>query len=297
MTDPDQLVSIAGDHLSAQINPFGAELHSLRDAAGRDYLWDGDPAVWAGRAPILFPIVGAVAGGVIRVDGQEYPMAKHGFARRMAWTPIARTPGSARFRLVADATTRAVYPFEFRLDIDFAIAGSALEMVATVHNDGATDMPASFGFHPAFRWPLPGGGARAEHRISFAAPEPMPIRRIDADGLLRPAPEPSPVDGDTLIVRDDLFDQDAMIFDRLESRHLRFGAPGATQIDIDFPDMPLLGVWTKPGATYLCIEPWQGIADPEGFAGALRDKPGTLIIAPETQRTFRMRIDIGGGSS
>ena len=291
MPDTPALVRIANDHLAAEIDLFGAELHSLRDEHGRDLQWNGDPAWWTGRAPVLFPIVGAVAGDVIRVDGRSYPMAKHGFARRKPWALIAQDDAAVVLRLEADDQTRAAYPFEFRLDLRFAIERTALTMTATLSNPGSVPLPASFGFHPALRWPLPGGAARADHRIRFAQDEPAPIRRIDQDGLLRPAPEPSPIEGRAFIVRDGLFEDDAMIFDALASRSLRFGTPGGTTLQVDFTGMPLLGIWTKPGAPYLCIEPWHGIADPQGYAGEFRDKPGVIEIAPGASHDFGMRID------
>jgi galactose mutarotase-like enzyme len=279
MPDPTPLVRIAGESLSAEINPFGAELHSLRDSAGRDLLWHGDPAIWNGRAPILFPIVGA--------------MAKHGFARRKTWQVVAQSADAATFRLEPDAETRAAYPFDFRLDLRFAIEGAGLSMTATLSNPGDVPLPASFGFHPALLWPLPGGAPRDAHRVVFAEAEPAPIRRIDTDGLLRPTPEPTPVEGRDLVVRDDLFEDDAMIFDTLASHRLRFGAPGGMALDVAFPGMPLLGIWTKPGAPYLCIEPWQGVADPEGYAGEFRDKPGVIAVPAGGDYIFAMRIDIG----
>jgi len=288
------IVRIASPLLSAQINPFGAELHALQDADGRDLLWNGDPAFWTGRAPILFPVVGAVADGVIRIDGHDWPMPKHGFARRKVFTLVEQAPDSATFRLEADAETRAAYPFEFRLDIRFAVEGAALLIEAVLHNPGAEALPASFGFHPALRWPLPFGAARAEHRLRFEQEEPAPIRRIGADGLLRAAPEPTPVEGRDLALRDALFEDDALIFDTPASRRLVYGAPGAPALEIDFPDMPMLGVWTKPGAGYICIEPWQGIADPQGYSGAFRDKPGVIEVTPGATRIFAMRIGIGG---
>ncbi|WP_404710746.1 aldose 1-epimerase family protein [Sphingomonas sp. MMS24-J13] len=296
MADPTPLVSIAGASLSAEINPLGAELHSLRDGEGRDLLWDGDPAFWTGRAPILFPVVGAVAGGVIRVDGRGYPMAKHGFARRKTWTLVEHDAAAATFRLLPDEETRSAYPFDFRLELRFVIDDKGLSLSATLTNPGQAPLPASFGFHPALRWPLPGGAPRDRHIVRFAEPEPDPIRRIDRDGLLRPAPEPSPVEGRAILVRDAMFEDDAMIFDSLSSRALSFGAAGGTILDIAFPNMPFLGIWTKPGAPYLCIEPWHGIADPEDFAGEYRDKPGVIEVAPGRDHIFAMRIDIGSAT-
>lgn len=288
-----QIVSIRSDRLSAEISTLGAELRALRDEAGRDLLWDGDPAWWTGRAPVLFPIVGAVANDTIHVDGTAYALAKHGFARKTEWQLVEQTESCATFRLADSEATRAVYPFAFRLDLRFAIEGATLSMVATLDNVGTRDLPASFGFHPALRWPLPYGAEKDAHRVIFAAPEPAPIRRIDGAGLMRPAPEPTPVIGDMLAPDASLFEDDAIIFDRLASRSLSFGAPGTRGLQVDFPDMPELGIWQKPGAPYLCIEPWAGYADPQGYSGELRDKPGILKLPAGSSHIFTMKITLG----
>lgn len=288
---PDR-VRIASPALSAEISPLGAELQVLRDREGRDLLWDGDPAWWTGRAPILFPIIGAVAGGVIRVDGRDYPLAKHGFARRKMWTIAAQHESAATFRLEDDAETRQVYPFAFRLDIRFAVEDAKLSVVATLTNRDSRELPASFGYHPAFRWPLPYGAAKAAHRLTFSKPEPEPIRRIDSDGLVRPAPEPTPVTGAVLVPDARLFEDDAIIFDRPASRQVTFDAPGTPGLAVAYPDMSELGIWQKPGAPYLCIEPWAGHADPEGFTGDFRDKPGIVRLAPGAERDFTMTITL-----
>jgi galactose mutarotase-like enzyme len=291
-----ETIRIENGLLAAEISPLGAELVRLQDEQGRELLWDGDPAFWTGHAPILFPIVGEVAGGVIRVDGVGYPLGRHGFARRRRFAVVEHTDSEALFRLESDAESHAVYPFDFQLDLRFALTRTTLTCEAVLHNPGTVPLPASLGFHPAFRWPLPWGGARAEHRVAFAQPESAPVRRLDGDGLLRAAPEPNPVDGTDLVLRDALFEDDALIFDRLDSRLVRFGVPGGRELRVDFTGMPMLGLWTKPGAGYLCIEPWQGIADPAGFAGEFRAKPGVVEIAPGARRSFAFRVDIGSGT-
>jgi galactose mutarotase-like enzyme len=230
--------------------------------------------------------------GEYRFDGRSYSMPKHGFARHSAFELAEKTSGRAVLRLEATAETRAIYPFHFALDLDFAVDGRTLTMRATIANRGGVPMPASFGFHPALRWPLPFGEPRDAHRIVFAQEEPSPIRRIDADGLLTPDPLPTPVVGDTLVLRDDLFEDDALIFDRLASRSLRYGAASDSQLQVDFQDFPTLGVWTKAGAHYVCIEPWHGSADPVGFAGDIREKPGIFEVAPGEVRSLAMQITL-----
>jgi galactose mutarotase-like enzyme len=288
------MIRIATDALSAEISTLGGELRVLKDEAGRDLLSDGPPEYWTGRAPFLFPIVGAVNGEVIHLDGKTYSMAKHGFARKSEFAVVEQAVDRATLRLEASEATRIRYPFDFRLDITHSIHGSALRTEAVLTNPGEVSLPASFGFHPALRWPLPWGGAREDHRLVFAEAEPAPIRRIDVDsGLVFPDPRPTPVEGDMLAPRDALFVEDALIFDRLASRSLRYGVPGERMIRVDFPDMPLLGVWTKPGAPFLCIEPWQGLADPVGYEGDFRAKPYVIELAPGAERRFVMTLDIG----
>ncbi|HEX4182029.1 MAG TPA: aldose 1-epimerase family protein [Caulobacteraceae bacterium] len=293
MSEGHALVAISSEGLSAQINPLGAELHALSDSEGRGLLWDGDPSVWSGRAPILFPIVGALNGGQYRWGGKSYALPKHGFARRSLFEVVEASPSSATFRLEWSEETLLVYPFRFQLDVRFSVSGATLDIVATVRNlDAAAAMLASFGFHPAFRWPLPYGQPRAEHRIEFEAPEPEPIRRIDADGLVRPQGLVTPVRGRELALRDELFADDALIFDPVHSRKVRYGAGAGPRLEVAFPGTPRLGVWTKPGAGYVCIEPWRGVADPQGFDGDLSAKPGVFAVEPLQSAVMTMSVGL-----
>jgi len=272
-------IEIASDALTAAINPLGAELTWLRDAAGRELMTDADPAFWTGHAPILFPIVGRLNGDVLRIDGSEYTMLQHGFARRMAFAVTEHSAERATFRLTDSPDTHTAYPFPFVLEIGFAVAGATLTMSVRIANPGPAPLPASFGWHPAFAWPLPYGHAKEAHRITFAADEPEPLARL-IGGLITPEPQPSPLDGRVLQLDDSLFERDALIWNPVHAQSVRYGVPDGASLDITFPDTPRLGIWTKPGARFLCIEPWHGIADPQGFTGDFRDKPGVFEIAP-----------------
>lgn len=278
MTDASfDWVSIAAGDLQAAIDPKGAQLSLLRDA-GRDLLWDGDPAVWAGRAPLLFPIVGSLAGGRYRLGTTSYALPRHGFARGKPFCIVERSPAAATFRLTDDATTREIYPFSFELAVRFAISPTKLEVTACVTNRSPTAMPASFGFHPGFRRPLPYGAPRSDHALEFEREETAPIRRIDGNGLLIPELQPTPVSKRRLTLDDDLFERDVMIFDRLDSRSVLYGVPGGRRLKISFPDAAYLGVWSKPGANFVCIEPWHGVTDPQDFRGTLPEKPGIVVL-------------------
>lgn len=285
------MMEISSGRLTARVDPQGAELQSLTDAQGQQFMWSGDPTFWTGRAPLLFPIVGRLNGDVLYVDGTAYPMEKHGFARRSAFEIVRHDAASALFRLTDSTATRAAYPFAFVLDVGFALADDTLSMTAVVRNPGATPLPASFGYHPAFAWPLP-DTKRADHNVVFEHTEPAPLRQLTPEGLIDPRPRLLPIDGNRLTLSDALFADDALIWTGLNSRRLTYGVPGGPYLDIAFPDTPHLGIWTKPGAGYLCIEPWAGFADPDGYTGEFHDKPGVINIPPGTERVFRMDVTV-----
>lgn len=290
---PENRFVIRSASLTAQIDPMGAELWSLTDPQGREMMTDADPRWWTGHAPLLFPFVGRSREDVYRLGGHAFPMPQHGFARRECFALEEQAPDHVLLRLEADAATRTVYPFDFRLDMRFAIEGATLRMTATVGNRGEARMPFSFGYHPAFAWPLPFGGAVEDHRIVFEKPEPAPIRRVGAEpGLIARDSEASPVEGDTLAPTYAMFEGDALIWDDLASRSLTWGVPGRPHLKIDFPDTPWLGLWQKPGAHFLCVEPWAGMADPVGFTGDVWDKPGIMALLPGESRSFRMDVTL-----
>jgi galactose mutarotase-like enzyme len=295
MSADDAWLTVSSGSLTARINPLGAELSSLRDPSGAELLWDGNPAFWNGRAPLLFPIVGTLAGGVYRVAGKAYALSRHGFARRKVFEVLTVSSAEAVLRLKADDQTLAVYPFHFQLQVRFEVSGSMLRVVTSVANDGDKPMPASFGYHPAFRWPLPFGAARARHAIEFDVEEPEPIRRLDAAGLVTPTRYPTPIRGRHLLLEDELFKEDVVICEAIRSRRLSYGADTGPRLVVEFPDMPYLGLWSKPGAPFICIEPWHGLSDPVGFSGAFAQKPGVFMVPPGAQRQLAMHITLSDG--
>jgi galactose mutarotase-like enzyme len=289
----EDLVTISGEGLSARINPFGAELWSLTDASGAEYMTDADPAFWSGRAPLLFPIVGALSGDTLRLDGREFSMPKHGFARRSAFAPVHVAGAEARFRLTDSPDTRAVYPFGFVLEMSFRIEGMTLRMEASVFNPNAQALPFSFGFHPAFAWPLPGGFPKQDHKLVFEKAESPTLRQLAPNsGELSPNSVPTPANSRELWLSEDLFRSDALIWDVFEGKALTYGVDGGTTLDLHFPDTTSMGVWQVPGGRYICIEPWQGHADPQGFTGDFREKPGVVLLDPGATRSFRMDVTV-----
>jgi galactose mutarotase-like enzyme len=167
-------VALSSTDLSVEIDPLGAQLSVMRDRAGRDLLWHGDASIWAGRAPVLFPIVGSLAGGSYRLGSKLYALSRHGFARGKRFDTAMATPSGAIFKLRADDTTLAVYPFRFELEIAFALAGPALSVTASVRNAGEESMPASLGFIRGSAGPCPTG--KRGPPISYGSKRTSPLR-------------------------------------------------------------------------------------------------------------------------
>ncbi len=274
----------------ATVARFGAELRTFR-LDGLDLLWTAGP-LWPRHAPLLFPVVGGLKGNTLRHRGQAFAMPKHGFARDLAFTWIERTASTCTLELRDDATTRAIYPFPFRLTVTYALTASDLRMDVALHNPADAPLPASFGLHPAFRWPLAPGFPKTAHRLVFETNEPAPLRRLDADGLLKPQTLPTPIHDRVMPLREDLFTEDALLFLEPCSRGLRFEAEGGPGVALGWEGFPHLGVWTKPvpGPAFLCIEPWEGYASPADWDGEFGDKPGGFWLAPGATRQWALTI-------
>ena len=265
--------------ITARVAGQGAELQSLADGAGQERLWSGLPA-WPRRSPVLFPIVGRLPDDTAWIDGRPYHITQHGFARDRAFTWQERRADGCTLVLTDDADTRTIFPFRFVLTLDYQAEGDTLHVRYRLHNPDPTQvLPASLGAHPAFVWPQRPGTAKQDHVLTFERPEPAPIRRI-AGGLLQPTSFPTPIVGRTLALSDDLFIDDAIIMDAPASRSVSFHAPDGTGVTLAWEGFRELGLWTKPGADFLCIEPWHGFSTPQGFLGEFTNKPGLLHIGP-----------------
>jgi galactose mutarotase-like enzyme len=285
-------VKLGSGDLSVVVKAEGAELASLKDAAGREFLWQAE-AAWPRHSPVLFPFVGRLRDDTLRIGHEVYPMGQHGFARDSRFELVEQGNAACRFLLVDNAATRAVFPFGFRLEVAYALHGASLTVTTTVANPNEGTLPFSLGAHPAFRWPLPGAGGKAAHRIEFEQDESGPVWRLDDNGLIDATPQPLPVHGRNLGLREDLFRPSAMILLNPASRRLRYTAQGAPALEVSWQGFSHLGLWMKPGADFLCIEPWAGYADPAQFWGDIWAKPGMEMLGAGESRRYMWRVTVG----
>ena len=287
---PDNLTRIGSGDLEITVSDLGAEMQSLR-YDGQEYLWHGDPAWWSGRSPILFPIVGKAPDDELRVEGQGGPMAQHGFARRMVFD-CAKVEAARVVHVLTDTiNTHDAFPRPFALTVTHAVSGPCLNVGAVVANTGRAPLPFGLGFHPAFCWPLPGAQGQV-HEILLdnrGAPE---LARL-TDGLLGKGRFASPFDRGRLVLDPAQFEEDAMIFPQGAGQGLRYQAETGPSLRFDFDNLPNLALWQKPGAPFICIEPWHGMAAKEGAGPELSARPYTKVLAPGELARFRWSVRFG----
>jgi galactose mutarotase-like enzyme len=270
MTMESLTLTLASGAGRAVISRHGAEARSWT-VGGRDLLWPGDAAIWDQISPILYPVVGWTRDGA-RVAGRQYPLGLHGFAATQVFDVEAAQADFARLSLRDNATTRAIYPFAFRLAIEYRLSADALEMAIEVDNPGVEPAPYACGLHPGFRWPF-AGGPREDARVRFEKEEAAEIPVMAPGGLIGAARRAIPLSGRDLALSDELFANDALCFLNPASRALRFEEASGAAIEMDFHGFDHVGIWTRPGAPFLCLEAWTGYSDPEGFTGDLFEKP------------------------
>jgi galactose mutarotase-like enzyme len=284
--------TLRSDVMSATILARGAELCSLKTADGLELMWQAGPE-WPRHSPLLFPIIGEVRNEHIRVRGKVYKMLRHGVARDHDFTFVERSSEWCRLVQTDTAETRARFPFAYELTLTYTLRDPGLAVVLEIENRGDDILPCSIGGHPALNWPLLPGQPKESYRLTFSHDEPAPIRRLSKEGLLLPGSKPSPIRGRALDLSERLFDEDAVILDKLTSTSVRYAADKGPALEMSWEGFRQLGIWSKPGgAPFLCIEPWYGFASPVDFDGEFTDKPGLMHIPPGETRGFFYTISV-----
>lgn len=272
------------DDLLVEVADMGAEMQRIWDKRrGREVLWNGRPDVWKRRAPWLFPVIGQLRDGRVRVQGREYALPKHGFALTSAFDMRQVSPTEVLAVLRASTETLARYPWRFRLEIRYALEGGSLCVRARVACEEDREMIFSFGAHPGF---LCGAG----DEIEFARDGALDCRRLDiATHLLAPESTPMPA---KFALADELFAADAMLFRRPRSTGATLRRRDGSGVRFEFGEVPWVGVWTKAGKglPYVCIEPWHGVDDPLDAAGDFESKLDAVHLP--AGETFAMDLKI-----
>lgn len=271
--------------LTAEINPFGAELISLKNNNTTEYIWEGNPDFWGKHSPILFPIVGTLKNNSFSYEGTEYNLSRHGFARDMTFELIDKKENSATFCIKSSAETLKKYPFEFELYLIYTLQNSSLDIEYKVINTGKSKMPFSIGAHPAFALP----GNFENYSIAFEKEEPLEYYLLEND-LISNQIKALEVHNKQIPLTYELFKNDALIFKTLQSNTLTILENEKPLLKVNFEDFPSLGIWTKMNAPFICIEPWFGYSDTNENSGNLFEKEGIQIL--DSNKTFNSKFSI-----
>lgn len=275
----ENTIHLRNADMTARIAFLGAELRSL-SVAGQDLLWSPHPPLWDGTSQVLFPVIGRVIDDAVRVGGRTYSMPPHGFALTSVFSVIESGKDFCTLELRADPATRSHYPYDFVLRLGYRLSDKALSIRAKITNEGDAIMPASFGLHPGFRWPLLPGVPKDQHLISFGHGGPISCAR-PVDRLVGPDSHQLALEDEALRLAPLLFETSGIALLKLQERSLRYHTDdGQAGIRIAFPDMDRVMLWSRPGGDFLCIEPLLGHADPVGFSGDIMEKPGMAHILP-----------------
>ena len=265
---------IKNDFLTVAVDPLGAQLASIKDQAGTEHLWQGDPAYWADRAPVLFPIVGGLIKDQYELDGATYTLPKHGFAKKMVFEVTDKSADSVSMAIKDDANTRTIYPFAFCFTVKFQLLGKQLAITYTIENKSATTQYASFGAHEGFNCPE---GPEA-YELRFEQEEKLATCGVDGN-LLNNELTPVLEKGAVLPLKNSYFEIDALIFTTIRSQAVTLAKRGGGRaVRVDFPGVPYLAIWTRPSAPFVCIEPWCGLPDETVSSGKIAEKRGIMAV-------------------
>jgi len=258
------MYSLSNEQFHIKVKEEGLELSSFFSKNTQtEYMWQGDPTVWPGQAPVLFPIIGGLRDGVYRFREKEYKLPKHGFIRHSTKLVCKeRTETKLVFELKADEETLAMYPFEFLFRLTYELIGSKLEVKHEVCNWEEDSMYFSLGGHPAFACPRRENESYDDFYLEFETQETDHTYRVLENGLIGDETEPILKNTKTLGLSPELFVKDALVFKNLKSRICSLKCTKSNAVvRVEYPGFPYLGIWAKPVGKFVCIEPWMGISD------------------------------------
>ena len=265
---------IKNEQLCVQISAHGAELQSIKNADGKEFLWQGDPAYWNRRSPLLFPVVCGLWKDTYRLNGLEYKMGRHGFARDTDFKLIAQGDSQVIYALSSSPETLKNYPFHFNLSVSYKLRNNQIHIVWHVENSDDKPIFFQIGGHPAFHVPgqLPGKPLKGSLRFDTADP----IRLFgNVEGCIDKGKHATiKTDHGVWNFTQESFKDDAVIFDHTQIRKVELlNDNGEAEVTVE-TKAPALGIWSPYGkeAPFVCIEPWYGIHDWSGYEGDFTDK-------------------------
>ena len=278
--------SLENEFLKITVKETGAELCSiLNKENGKEYIWQGDPKIWSSHAPNLFPIIGVIKNGMYFYEGKEYSVPKHGFIRHNDKIRIKeRSEHQLVFELLYSEETLEMYPFKFDFRIAFTLNEKSLEVNHHIINLDQKPIYFSLGGHPAFNILYLDKEEIEDYSLEFDRKMHLKTYLLNDDGLVSSETKMVLNNEKTIRLTKDIFKKDALIFKNIKSKKVDLiSKKNGKVLSVEYNDFKNLGIWAKPGAPYVCIEPWLGIADVEGTDQNLKNKEGIIKLDVENE--------------
>jgi galactose mutarotase-like enzyme len=273
---------LSNQFFTAEINSYGAELSSFkRKADNCEYIWNGDPQFWTGHAPILFPIVCALNNGEARIAGTVYQMGNHGFAKKNEFALIEASDVNAVYRLSSNKDTLAMYPFKFNLDLIYTLNENQLKIEYQVENIDDKTIYFQLGTHPAFNCPLDNQAKFEDYYIEFESPENLTRFYMNkANTIIAAKSETLGLKNDRILsLTHERFYDGALVLKNVQSSKVTLKSDRSSkQVVLTYKNLPHMGIWQAKNAPFICIEPWHGLADTEGFGGDFQAKEAMVAL-------------------
>jgi len=275
--------SLQNEKLSIGVKLTGAELCSIKKIkTGTEYIWQANPEIWSSHAPNLFPIIGALKNGKFLFKNKAYQLPKHGIIRNNNNILLKeQNPDSLIFNLKYSEETLKSYPFKFNFEIKFQLKEQTLTVFHKITNLDEKPMYFSVGGHPAFNAPLNEGESYEDYYLEFDRHLDLNTYLLNEEGLISSETRPVIRNDNKIELRKNLFDSDALIFKNIQSKKVALKSKNSgTVLTVEYNDFKDLGIWAKPAAPYVCIEPWLGYADVEGTTQDIKTKEGIIELMP-----------------
>lgn len=276
------LFTISNGELVVQINSYGATLWSIKDMAdGTEYLWQGNDQYWKDRSPNLFPYVGRMTGKRYTLEGKEYTMNIHGFAKDTQFEILDEQKDVITLRMKDSTETLEQYPYHFLFDITYKLEGRKLIITFRVENQDDRAMYFGIGGHPGFNVPLEEGLEFTDYYLEFEKDsQPKRVCFSENKYVTGESIAYSLVDGNKLPLYHSMFDDDAVVLHDLDLKVTLKSDKGSKAVRVESPDMAYLGFWHTnfTDAPFVCIEPWGALPSREGIVEDLATQPGLIKL-------------------
>ncbi len=260
----DDIIKIGNDRLIIEVNRKGAQLWSVKDKQGTEYLWQGDVKYWEDRSPILFPYIARLTDGKYVYKNDVYSMDIHGFAKDMYYDVIYKEVDIIRLKM--QSHDFGVYPFEFEFYVNYILQGNSLKVLLEVNNMSGKRMYFGIGGHSGFNVPVYEDTIFEDYYIDFSQ-DVEPIRiGMSSECFVNGEDSRFELCDGRLLLNHQLFDDDAIILKDM-GKSVTLGCfKTMRHIKVEYEKMKYLGLWHRPNtdAPYICIEPWTSLPSREG---------------------------------